>query len=311
MPPGMRMRYDLPQASLAECLTGYAIYSASDRNPLVNWYLPAPVMISILADAGPITVAIGNHRFGPLERASLYGPTSRAFRTVTHGGVAVGIGISAIGWTRMTSRLAGDFRNRIVPLETLLGPEVSRRLTTGLDALSDDAMIKPFLDDVLEPLFQRRHPQEELIRAFAALTVTDGVIEMQDVADRLGIETHALRRLATRHFGMLPKMLLRRARFLRSFIRLIRPAGHDDYSASDSSDFAASHFRRDATTFLGTTPRRFLASETLFLKSSLRARAAVIGTPTQALHIPTPPVSVSSIIRTVHDGRGRRDELTS
>ncbi|MEG8052478.1 hypothetical protein QP185_02980 [Sphingomonas aerolata] len=33
MPPGMRMRYDLPQASLAECLTGYAIYSASDRNP--------------------------------------------------------------------------------------------------------------------------------------------------------------------------------------------------------------------------------------------------------------------------------------
>ena len=196
------------------------------------------------------------------------------------------------------------------------GPEarsVTSRLSTSkvLDALSDDAMIKPFLDDVLEPLFQRRHPQEELIRAFAALTVTDGVIEMQDVADRLGIETHALRRLATRHFGMLPKMLLRRARFLRSFIRLIRPDGHVDYSAIDSSYFDASHFLRDATTFLGTTPRRFLASETLFLKSSLRARAAVIGTPTQALHIPTPPVSVSSIIRTVHDGRGRRDELTS
>ena len=126
MPPGMRMRYDLPQASLAECLTGYAIYSASDRNPLVNWYLPAPVMISILADAGPITVAIGNHRFGPLERASLYGPTSRAFRTVTHGGVAVGIGISAIGWSRMTSRLAGDFRNRIVPLE--IGIKLRRTL---------------------------------------------------------------------------------------------------------------------------------------------------------------------------------------
>ena len=309
MPSGMRMRYDMPQPSLAECLTGYAIYAASDRAPLVNWYLPAPVMISVLIDAGPLTVAIGNHRFGPLERASLYGPTSRAFRTVPHGGIAVGIGVSAIGWSRMTSRLAGDFRNKVVPLEALLGGDVARRLTMGLDALSDDSMIKPLLDDVLAPVFQRRHPQEELIRAFAALTVTDGVIEMQDVADRLGIETHALRRLATRHFGMLPKMLLRRARFLRSFIRLIRPDGHVDYSAIDSSYFDASHFLRDATTFLGTTPRRFLASETLFLKASLRARAAVIGTPTQALHVTPPPIGASVVIRPVREGRRQQEEL--
>lgn len=310
MPAGMKMRYDPAKASLGECLTGYAIYAASDPAPMVNWYLPAPVMISILVDAGPISVSIGNHRFGPLERASLYGPTSRAFRTVTHGGIAVGIGVSAVGWSRMTARLAGDFRNRIVPLETLLGQDTVRRLTSGLDALTDDGMIKPLLDDMLAPLFQRRHPQEDLIRAFTALTVTDGVIEMQDVADRLGIETHALRRLATRHFGMLPKMLLRRARFLRSFIRIIRPDGQVDYSAIDSSYFDASHFLRDATTFLGTTPRRFLASDTVFLKASLRARAAVIGTPTQALHVASVPPLPASVIRSLRDGRPIHDELT-
>lgn len=284
MPPGMRMRYDLPDPALAEFVTGYAIYTNVDRAPMINWYLPAPAMISVLVDAGPLDVSIGNHRFGPLDRASLYGPTSRAFRTETHGGIAVGIGLSALGWARMTVRSAGDFHNRVVPLAGVAGPAISTRLADGLDLLDDDAKIKPLLDSILPSLFRRPHPREDLIRAFGALTVTDGVIEMKDVADRLDIPTHELRRMATRYFGMPPKLLLRRARFLRSFIRLITDAGLNDYSKIDSSYFDASHFLRDAGTFLGTTPRRFVASETVFLKASLRARAAVIGAPTQALH---------------------------
>ncbi|MBE2994104.1 hypothetical protein IFR23_19095 [Sphingomonas sp. CFBP 13603] len=284
MPPGMRMRYDLPDPSLSEYLTGYAIYASDDRTPMLNWYLPAPAMISVVVDAGPLTVSIGNHRFGPVDRASFYGPTSRAFRTETTGGIAVGIGLSALGWSRLTARSAGDFHNRVTPLSAVLGAELSARLIEGLDALDDDSFIKPLLDAVLGPLFQRAHPREDLIRAFTALTVTDGVIEMKDVADRLDIPTHELRRMATRHFGMPPKLLLRRARFLRSFIGLIRTDGMADYSKIDSSYFDASHFLRDAGTFLGTTPRRFVASDTVFLRASLRARAAVIGAPTQALH---------------------------
>lgn len=284
MPPGMRMRYDLPDPALAEFLTGYAIYASQDRTPMLNWYLPAPAMISVVVDAGPLTVSMGNHRFGPVDRASLYGPTSRAFRTETGGGIAIGIGLSAPGWSRLIARSAGDFHNRVVPLSDALGRKISAQLVDGLDALDDDALIKPLLDAIFAPLFERPHPREDLIRAFAALTVTDGVIEMKDVADRLDIPTHELRRMATRYFGMPPKLLLRRARFLRSFISLIRTDGMSDYSKIDSSYFDASHFLRDAGTFLGTTPRRFVASDTVFLKASLRARAAVIGAPTQALH---------------------------
>lgn len=278
------MRYDLPDPALSDYLTGYAIYASGDRTPMLNWYLPAPAMISVVVDAGQLTVSIGNHRFGPLDRASFYGPTSRAFRTETHGGIAVGIGLSALGWSRLTARSAGDFHNRVAPLSAALGSELSARLIEGLDALDDDTLIKPLLDEVFCGLFDRPHPRDELIRAFTALTVTDGVIEMRDVADRLDIPTHELRRMATRHFGMPPKLLLRRARFLRSFIRLITADGLSDYSMIDSSYFDASHFLRDAGTFLGTTPRRFIASDTVFLRASLRARAAVIGAPTQALH---------------------------
>ena len=284
MPDGMRIRYDLPDPSLAEFVTGYAIYAAADRAPMVNWYLPAPAMISIVVDAGPITVSIGNHKFGPLEQASLYGPTSRAFRTVTTGGIAVGIGLSALGWSRMIARPAADYHNRVAPLRSVIGAQVNDRLIEGLEALDDDSSIKPLLDALLQPVFAVPHPRDALIRGFTALMVTDGVIEMKDVADRLDIPTHELRRMATRHFGMPPKLLLRRSRFLRSFIGLIRGEGVSDYSSIDSSYFDASHFLRDAGTFLGTTPRRFIGADTVFLRASLRARSAVIGTPTQALH---------------------------
>jgi hypothetical protein len=66
-----------------------------------------------------------------------------------------------------------------VPLSSALGSDLSARLVEGLDALDDDTMIKPLLDAVFAAFFTRPHPREDLIRAFTALTVTDGVIEMR------------------------------------------------------------------------------------------------------------------------------------
>lgn len=286
MPPGMHIRYDRPAIEIAEFVTGYAIYSSVDPAPMVNWYLPAPAMISVLIDTGPTSVSIRNHEFGPLDKVSLYGPTVRAIRTETTGGIAVGIGISAIGWARLIDQPAKKFLNRIVPLSDVMGQKLSAKLFDGLNCLNDDADIKPLLDDILAPLLHKPHPKDEIIRALTALTVTDGVIEIGDVSERLGLPAHELRRIATRYFGMPPKLLLRRARFLRSFIRLVTADRLTDLSLIDKSYYDASHFLRDADTFLGTTPRRFLMSDTTFLKASIRARAAVLGAPTQALQIP-------------------------
>lgn len=285
MSPGRRMRYDAPDPAIAPFVTAYAVYGHDGREQLFNWFLPAPAMISVAVDAGPLTVTIRHHRFGPLDRVSLYGPTSRAFRTTTHGGIAVGIGLSALGWARLADRPATDFHNRIVPLGSLLGAGLSERLAQGLDDLDDDTQIKPLLDGLLAPLLTRPHPQEALIGAFTALTVEDGVDEIGVAAGRLGIETHELRRIAQRFFGMTPKLLLRRSRFLRAFLRFADPARDPaDLSWLQPSYFDVPHFLRDAQTFLGMTPRQFMARDIEYLTASMRARPAVLGAGTQALH---------------------------
>lgn len=112
----------------------------------------------------------------------------------------------------------------------------------------------------------------------------DGPDDIVGMAAQLGIEGAVLRRLAIRHFGFPPKLLLRRARFLRSLLCACRTDRTTDYSLIDDSYFDLSYFLRDANAFLGMTPRRFMALSTPFLDASLRARDAVLGAPTQALH---------------------------
>ncbi|RXD05625.1 hypothetical protein EQZ23_11285 [Sphingomonas sp. UV9] len=287
MPAGMAIRYDRPAAALADFITGYHVYRSSaapDGEGQVDWFLPATANVRIAIDAGPISVSIGRRTFDPLPAASLFGPTSQALKATTHGGVMIGFGISALGWGRLMRRRADDFRNQIVPLEDVLGHGFTHRLVAALQAAADDAEIAPILDALLLERLGPPHRDAPLVRQLMEILASDGPADMASAAARLDIATHALRRLSVRHFGFPPKMLLMRARFLRSLLRLMAAGEAADYSLIDDSYFDASHFLRDSGTFLGMTPRRFMALTKPFLEASLRARDAVLGSPTQVLH---------------------------
>ncbi len=285
MPEGMAIRYDMPDPWLAVFITGYTAYSAESREPQVDWFLPAPVMLGIALDAGPIHPRIGSRAFPPMTQASLIGPTSRPLSVTTHGGTMVGIGISAAGWAALTGKSAVDFHNRIVPADTILDPQVVERLIATLTAEPDKAALRPLLDEIFLPLFTREDPHAAEIRELMRLVVRPGMSEVGELAAELGITASTLRRLSQRYFGMPSKLLLRRARFLRSFVQLFVSGNPTDVTAIDPSYHDMPHFLRDANTFLGTTPRRFMQLANPFLSASVRARAAVLGAPTQALHI--------------------------
>ncbi|HXH15662.1 MAG TPA: hypothetical protein VNJ10_05975 [Sphingomonas sp.] len=306
MPPGMAIRYDRPAAALADYITGYHVYRSAKVHGAhngnggtgdgaqVDWFLPATANVRIAIDAGPIAVTIGRRTYDPLPSASLFGPTSQALKATTRGGVMIGFGISALGWARLFRRSADDFRNRIVPLEDVMGRAFTLRLVTALADAPDDAAVAPILDSLLLARLGAPHADEPMIRRLMEVVATDGPADMASAAARLVIPTHALRRLSIRHFGFPPKMLLMRARFLRSLLRLMAAGEKADYSVIDDSYFDASHFLRDSGTFLSMTPRRFMALTKPFLEASLRARNAVLGSPTQALHdIDTAPARIA------------------
>ena len=297
MPGGSVIRYDRPAAAIADFITGYHLYAAHgpDRANKVDWFLPGTANVRITLDAGPIAVTIGRRQYGPLPPVALYGPTSHALRAVTNGGVMIGFGVSALGWARLFDRPAIACHDLIEPLAKLTGPELPDRLVERLSAVAGEEEVKPALDALLQPLLGRPSPDEPVIRALMQALVDPAITQVKQLVDRIGVDQAVLRRTGTRYFGMCPKLLLRRARFLRSFTAMFRNADAHGYDGIDPSYHDASHFLRDAERFLGMTPRRFMALSTPFLDASVRARAAVLGAPTQALHdIATAPARLSA-----------------
>ena len=286
MRPGMAIRYDAPDPRLADYVTGYHLYAASGPGAmgLENWFLPGTANVRVTLNAGPIAVSIGRFRSDPLPQASLFGPTSHAIHTVTNGGAMIGFGISALGWSRFFDGPADRYADRIEPLSAAARPGFADRLVTLLSAVRDEHGVKPALDRFLLAELGPRVADEDQIRSIARMVTDDRPNAVADTAAEWGLSPERLRRLCKRHFGFVPKTLLIRARFLRSLVPLIEAKGDLDYSRIDPGYVSASHFLRDAHAVLGTTPRRFLHAQTEFLVASLRARAAVLGSATQALH---------------------------
>lgn len=274
MPEGSTIRYDRPAAATADFVTGYHLYAAHGPDALgkVDWFLPGTANVRVTLDAGPVAVTIGRRRFDPVPAVALYGPTASALRAETNGGVMIGFGVSALGWARLFDRPAHAHHDRIDPLETLTGPDLPARILEALSDLPGEEAVKPALDALLQPLLDRPHPDEPLIRLLMAALADPAIVKVGEVAERTGLDQAALRRTACRYFGMPTKLLLRRARFLRSFTAMFRSPEAKGYQGIESSYHDASHFLRDAERFLGMTPRRFMALSTPFLDGSVRAR---------------------------------------
>ncbi|WP_034161142.1 AraC family transcriptional regulator [Sphingomonas sp. ERG5] len=286
LPPNTALRYEQPDSRLTGYITDYHVLD-SDVGPsgsAIEWMLPSwPAIRVILAD-NPIALTLGETIYDPMPEATLYGTTSKAMRVTSSGGVTIGAGITPLGWSRLFRGRADEYRDRIVPLDTMMSADITGELVSLLRT-SDRALdVKDILDRFFLKHMGPPDRSEAEIRALMTLIVDDRTLDLSTAAARIGIDARRLRRLATHHFGFPPKTLLLRARFLRSFLKMLAVRDHADYSLIAATYHDASHFLRDANRFLGMTPRRFMAMKTPYLDAALRARAAVFGTATTALH---------------------------
>lgn len=280
------LRFEVPDPRVVDYVTDYYVYDSEgpEVEGAVSFSMPGPANLRFFMDERPVTVTIGNRLYAPTPHAALYGPTTRALKVESFGGVTIGMGISALGWARLIDQPANRYRDRIAPMADALPPATVTALQERLRA-SDRALdVKPILDAFFLERLGQPHPEEPVIRTLAALIVDESVPDIAVIAERAGVSPQRLRQTALRFFGFPPKRLLRRARFLRSLLRMYEAGDEADYSLISGSYFDVSHFLRDAEEFLGTTPRRFMAQQAPYLRQILRARTAVLGEPAQALH---------------------------
>lgn len=169
----------------------------------------------------------------------------------------IGATILPRGWLRLLDQSAKDWANRIDEAPSLGGADL-QALSDELFEIGNEETIPTTLERVFRAALRRYLPEDEAVGRFEAALLNSLPGTVGELAEAVDISVRSVERLANRAFGFGPKLLIRRARFLRSLqavheaepsarTRVIDPA-YTDYS----------HFVRDSHHFLGMAPQAFL-----------------------------------------------------
>ncbi|MBV9929470.1 MAG: AraC family transcriptional regulator [Alphaproteobacteria bacterium] len=274
--------YVQPDPRLTPYVSGYHRYALrldpGERHGDV--FFPGWINLRFSLEAEPWQVRLGRRAF-PVPEAALFGPSRHAGYVDAGRGTLLGAGLTPLGWARLFGGDVSLHADRIAPLDRLLGPDtetLAARLGAG----------EPFAD-VLDSYFLARlaaTPTEppEVAALFSALggVAADSVI---DLGRLIGTSPRTLNRVSRTAFGFTPKVLLRRARFMRALLAALaveRGGWAEAIAAAGYYDH--SHFLRDCRLFLDMPLGEFAALPKPLAERSLRLRAAALGAPAQALH---------------------------
>jgi AraC-like DNA-binding protein len=248
------IRAYLPAEKLRTLVASYRFQESAD--PLADFTHPEPANLRFsIAGIWKFEDADGKHTIEP-SRAALFGPTDRARRFTTDGGLMMGVELTPIGWLTLIGGDASSFANIIVPLGRQLGvsgPEIHSRLV----AAPDDAARVAILDAILcdRPA---RHSAYRTIAAQVQDAILSGEVEhVAELASHVGVEHRRLLRVCTTVFGFSPMRLLRRQRFLRTLDRMRDLAGRPIGQLIDPGYYDQAHFNRDFKAYMGMTPRAY------------------------------------------------------
>ena len=280
-----RMDYWRPCAELDGLVSGYHLYAVSPSQGEVHRdvFQPAWFNLRILLD--PATrwhVRCGVSAALRVPDVALFGPSSAACWSESEAGTVIGAGITPRGWVRLSRVPARDLADHIVPASDVFGPQVER-LARNLRRSGGGQDFVRILDRwLLERMAYPPKDDEPIVRLATAL-LDPCLRTVAQLSSSTGVAPRSLERLSLKAFGFPPKLLLRRARFLRSLHALIKGGPGRRALAIDAGYTDYSHFIREAHEFLGMKPTQFLEECGPMFTRSLELREAVLGAPAQAL----------------------------
>lgn len=279
VPAGSALRIEQPACDLQPFVTEYTV-SASD--PAIHagsrvLVMPGWPIIRLALTPDRTRINIGPRRYDTVPPAILMGTGSRTAEFVTYGGTYVMLGITPLGWSRLFRFSADRLRDRVVALDEVIAPDMVGHLLDRVHASDLSRDLPGVLDDFCRAQLVAPSDKEATIRGLTRIIVDASTEDIATASEMLGLESSALRRLSTRFFGFPPKLLLVRARFVQSMLRLMLSGNGADYSGIAQSYFDKSHFLRDAHRFLSTTPRRFMQHDQQFMTAFFRAQRDVFG----------------------------------
>ena len=215
----------------------------------------------------------------PNHAVGLLTPLSRATPIVVNGPFhAFGAALTPLGWAALTGLHAGDYRDRLLPAEAVLGAEIETLGQTLIAGYRAGTMTGrecalatgEFIARNLKPIDPRHLALIAEIGQWLSASFNPAVSDLDGAA---GYSARQVQRLVERYFGLTPRALARKYRALRAAAMLSAPhLSIEDEAEIALAFFDQSHMIREITHFVGRTPARLSDQTTPYLAEMIDAR---------------------------------------
>ena len=203
-----------PAPALRRYVSGYHRYvlrRAPDAEPFRDVFFPSWANIRFSLNAEPWSVALDRRRFDPIPECAFFGPSSHAGYVTAGSGTLIGVGLTPAGWARLHGGDLSRFADRVVALDTVFAGWSA--MYGHLAAGEAPAMV---FDSAVAEALDRAVPENPSIDIILARLLDPAVDKVEELGAGLGLNGRRVGRLTRMCFGFTPKLLLRRARFLRA-----------------------------------------------------------------------------------------------
>ncbi|MEM7665683.1 MAG: helix-turn-helix domain-containing protein [Pseudomonadota bacterium] len=208
------------------------------------------------------------------SKTLFFGSNQLPFRVRVQGSFAVaGFAIRPSAWRCVSLRPHHEFVDKLIALETMMW-EDSQEMLKNVEAASDDegkiAAMEQALWKRITAIGQIE-PDPEMAK-FEAIARTNSTIRIEDAAERIGLSVRQMERRCKDHFGLTPKSVLRRSRFLDMAAAIRGFSSPDEHNLAELRFFDQSHLNREFKRFTQMTPGKFKKAITPLQTAGLKLR---------------------------------------
>ena len=149
-------------------------------------------------------------------RALLFGSNAAPLKVRVEGSFALaGFAIRPSAWRCLAVKPHGEFVDTIRSMEEMVGIRATEMLKAVEAAPNDAAKIAAMEKFILDRITSVGSPEPDTKMAeFDKIARVNSTIRVDEAAERIGLSTRQMARRCTASFGLTPKAVLRRSRFL-------------------------------------------------------------------------------------------------
>lgn len=208
------------------------------------------------------------------SRTLFFGSNELPLRVRVKGSFAVaGFAIRPSAWHCLANRPHNELKDKLVPMEEFAGLRASEMFAAVEAAKTDDekvAAMESFIIDRIETV--GRPEPDSAMAEFERIARTNSTIRVDAAAAQLGLTKRTMERRCKATFGLTPKAVLRRSRFLDLATAM---RGFSEPSESDLAElryYDQSHLTREFKRFTHMTPGQFEHAVTPLQTAGLKLR---------------------------------------